>query len=442
MKMITNFEKSHSFSKQINELIPAGAHTYSKGDDQFPYLAPKGIVRGKGVKVWDVDGNEYIDWAMGLTSVSLGHGYEPVLEAVRAQLELGANFQRPAVIELEFAERLKKLLPHFDMFKFAKNGSTVTTAAVKLARAYTGRELVAIAAEQPFFSYDDWFIGSTLCDFGIPGQYKSLTRKFSYNNLESMEQMFLENPDQISCVILEPVKIDAPNPGYLKGVQTLCRKYGAVFILDEMVSGFRFHIQGAHRMFEDVIPDLATYGKGVGNGFSVAFLAGKREIMELGSVIPGKKKVFLISTTHGSETHALAAAIRTIDILESEHVIEKNWDKGRRVMEETNSIIREFGIAPYLQMVGYPVWPVLVCRDSVGAVSMPYRTLFLQEMIRRGLLFQGTFTFAHMHGDSEIDQTMEAFRESCGVYRQAIEKKTVEGLLTGESVKPVFREIN
>ena len=441
MKTITEFNKSHEFSKRIHELIPAGAHTYSKGDDQFPYLAPKGIVRGKGVKVWDVDGNEYIDWAMGLTAVSLGHAYEPVLDAVRKELELGANFQRPAVIELEFAERLKKLFPYFDMFKFAKNGSTVTTAAVKLARAYTERELVAVPAEHPFFSYDDWFIGSTPCDFGIPGQYKSLTRKFSYNNLESLEKMFLENPNQIACVMMEPVKFDAPDEGYLKGVQALCKKYGAVFILDEMITGFRYHLQGAHQMF-DVIPDLATYGKGAGNGFSVAFLAGKREIMEMGAVIPGKKKVFLVSTTHGSETHALAAAIRTIDIMENEQVVQKNWEKGRRVLAETNAIIREYGMERYLEMIGYPVWPALVCKDSEGAVSMAYRTLFLQEMIKRGLLFQGTFTFAHLHGDSEIDQTLEAFRESCGVYREAIEKKTVEGLLVGEPVKPVFREIN
>lgn len=441
MKRIENFEKSHLFSKKINSLIPAGAHTYSKGDDQFPYLAPKGITHGKGVRVWDVDGNEYIDWAMGLTAVSLGHAYEPVLEAVRTQLELGANFQRPAVIELEFAERLKKLFPYFDMFKFAKNGSTVTTAAVKLARAYTGRSLVAVAAEHPFFSYDDWFIGSTPCDYGIPSENKSLTRKFKYNNLESLERVFQENPGQIACVMLEPVKFDAPGPEYLKGVQGLCHKYGAVFVLDEMITGFRYHLQGAHQMF-GVIPDLATYGKGVANGFSVAFLAGKREIMELGAVIPGKKKVFLVSTTHGSETHALAAAIRTIDILESEGVVEQNWRKGERVLAETRRIIRETELESYIDMIGYPAWPSMVCKDSEGTVSMPYKTLFLQEMIRRGFLFQGTFTFAHLHGDNEIDQTLEAFRESCFVYREAIESRTTDGRLVGDPIKPVFREIN
>lgn len=441
MKNYTQFEKNHEFSRRIHELIPAGAHTYSKGDDQFPYLAPKGIVKGKGVRVWDVDGNEYIDWAMGLTAVSLGHAYEPVLEAVREELERGANFQRPSVIELEFAERLKKLLPHFDMFKFSKNGSTVTTAATKLARAYTGRDLVAVPAEHPFFSYDDWFIGATACDFGIPDPYKSLTLKFKYNDLESLENLFLTHPERIACIMMEPMKFEAPAEGYLLGVQGLCKKYGAVFIMDEMITGFRFHIQGAHQMF-GVEPDLATYGKGVGNGFSVSFLAGKREIMELGAVIPGKKKVFLISTTHGAETHGLAAAIRTIDILESEKVIEKNWEKGRLVLAETNGIIREAGLENHLEMIGYPVWPALVCKDSAGSISMAYRTLFLQEMIRRGILFQGTFTFAHLHGQAEIDETLEAFRESCGVYKQAIEKGSVEGLLVGDPVKPVFREIN
>lgn len=441
MKTIDKFEKNHEFSRRIHDLIPAGAHTYSKGDDQFPYLAPKGIVRGKGVKVWDVDGNEYIDWAMGLTAVSLGHAYEPVLESVRRELENGVNFQRPSVVELEFAERLKKLLPYFDMFKFAKNGSTVTTAAVKLARAYTGRDMVAVPTEHPFFSYDDWFIGTTPCDFGIPDPYKSLTLKFKYNDLASLEALFLEYPGRIACIMLEPVKFDAPAEGYLKGVQALCKKYGAVFVIDEMITGFRYHLQGAHQLY-DVIPDLATYGKGVGNGFSVSFLAGRREIMELGAVIPGKKKVFLISTTHGAETHALAAAMKTIDILEQEKVIDRNWDKGRRMLRETEAILQDQGLQNFIQMIGFPVWPAMVCKDHEGTVSMALRTLFMQEMIKRGILFQGTFTFAHLHGDSEIDQTLEAFRESCKIYSQAIEQKSVKGLLIGEPVKPVFREIN
>ena len=441
MKKITEFTKNHEFSKKIRTLIPGGAHTYSKGDDQFPYLAPKGIVKGKGVRVWDVDNNEYIDWAMGLTAVSLGHAYEPVLGAVKDQLALGANFQRPATIELEFAELLKEVFPFFDMFKFAKNGSTVTTAALKLSRAYTGREKVAICAEHPFFSYDDWFIGSTACDRGVPECEKQLVVKFHYNDIESVRKMFKEHPGEIACVMLEPTKFDEPKDNFLHELQKECRKNGAVFVLDEMITGFRFDVAGAMKYF-DIEPDLATFGKAVGNGFSVAFLAGKREIMELGGIEPGVKKVFLVSTTHGAETHALAAAIKTINEMITEKIPEKNWDKGRLIVDQVKQIIKEMELEPYIEVIGYSIWPVVVFKDHNKEVSMAFRTLFMQEMIRRGILFQGTFTIAHEHTNADIDTTMKAFKESCEVYKTAIENKSVEGMLVGEQTKPVFREIN
>lgn len=437
--MITNFEKNNEFSKEINNLIPGGAHTYSKGDDQFPYNAPKGIVRGKGVYVWDVDGNEYIDWTMGLTSVSLGHAYEPVLKAVRDQLELGVNFQRPATIELEFAKLLDKIFPNYDMFKFAKNGSTITTAAVKLARAYTGREKVAICGDHPFFSYDDWFIGSTLCNLGVPKTGRELTVKFKYNDIASVKEMFDKHKGQIACIILEPTKFEAPKDNFLHKLQEECKKNNAVFILDEMITGFRFDIAGAAKYF-DIVPDMATFGKAIGNGFSVALLAGKREIMELGGLIPGNEKVFLISTTHGAETHGLAAAMKTIHEMMDNKVIEKNWEKGKKIVESARRIISEKGLTNHIEIIGYDVLPVVIFKDNNGNVSMPFRTLFMQEMIKRGILFQGLFTIAHQHTDKEIDITMEAFAESCDIYKQAIDKGSVDSLLVGEATKPVFRK--
>lgn len=441
MKKITNFEKNHEFSKKIRALIPGGAHTYSKGDDQFPYNAPKGIAKGQGVHVWDVDGNKYIDWAMGLTSVGLGHAYEPVLEAVREQLLLGANFQRPATIELEFAELLKEMFPQFDMFKFAKNGSTVTSAAIKLSRAYTERDKVAICAEHPFFSYDDWFIGSTPCDFGIPESEKNLTVKFHYNDIESVKKMFADHKDQISCVILEPTKFDEPKDGFLHKLKEECKKNGAVFILDEMISGFRFALGGAQEYFE-IEPDLATFGKAVGNGFSVSFLGGKEEIMKLGGIEPDTRKVFLISTTHGAETHGLAAAIATMKEYRDKDVVNKNIKKGEYIIEKVNNIIKNKVLEDYIEVIGYSCWPVVVFKDSNKVVSMSYRTLFLQEMIARGILYQGTFTIAYEHTYELIDETMEAFEASCNVYKRAIEAKSTDGLLIGDETKPVFRRIN
>ena len=221
---IMNFNKSNALRERAHKLIPAGAHTYSKGDDQFPQLSPGFIIKGKGSRVWDADGNEFIDWGMGLRAVSLGHAYEPVLEAVREQLALGVNFTRPSTIEAEVAELLVELIPSAEMVKFAKNGSDVTTASVKLARAYTGRDIVVRCAEQPFFSVNDWFIGDTPCNAGIPIEVQNLTKRFSYNNIESLENILREYDGNIACVIMEPASIEHPNPGFLEKVRELTRK--------------------------------------------------------------------------------------------------------------------------------------------------------------------------------------------------------------------------
>ena len=196
---ITNFAKSDEYRKKIHDLIPGGAHTYSKGDDQFPIKSPAAITHAKGVYCWDLDGNKFLDTLMGLYSVSLGHAYEPVLEAVKKQLEKGVNFTRPSVIEMEMAEKFLSLVPQHDMIKFAKNGSVATTAAIKLSRAYTGKHLIARPAEHPFYSYDDWFIGSTACDFGIPKEIKQFTVTYKQDSIEDLEKVF----DRIRQVVIK-----------------------------------------------------------------------------------------------------------------------------------------------------------------------------------------------------------------------------------------------
>jgi len=441
MKKITNFEKSHEFSKRINELIPAGAHTYSKADDQFPYNAPKGIKRGEGVKVWDVDDNEYIDWTMGLTSVVLGHAYKPVLDAVIEELANGSNFQRPSVVELEFAEKLKTTLKRYDMFKFAKNGSTVTTAAVKLARAYTGKEKIIICGDQPFFSYDDWFIGTTLCPKGTVGNVNETTLKFKYNDIESLKTVIEEHPDSIACLIMEAVKFEEPKEGFLEDVQKLCKDNNIVFILDEMITGFRMDVAGAAEYY-GLTPDLATFGKAIGNGFSVAVIAGTEEIMSQGSITEGTERVFLSSTTHGSETHALVAAMKTIDEIEKNNVVDKMWAMGKTIKEEITKLIEQNNLSDYMEIIGLDWLPLMKFYDSEKKDSLAYKTLFLQEILSRGVLFQGMFTQSYMHTREDLDNTLVAFGEAMVVYKEAIEAGSVETYLVGDVIKPVFRKIN
>jgi glutamate-1-semialdehyde 2,1-aminomutase len=436
---ITNFEKSRQFSADIHGLIPGGAHTYSKGDDQFPANAPAAISHGKGAHVWDLDGNEFIDCSMGLTSVCIGHGYEPVAQAVCEAAFKGTNFQRPAAMELEAARLFLETVQSGDMVKFAKNGSTVTTAAVKLARAFTGRNRVAIAREHNFFSYDDWFIVTTPCDRGIPSKVREMTAAFSYNDYESVENLLKDDDHDIACLIMEPVKFDPPRNDFLHNVAALCKDRGVLLILDEMISGFKWGLQGAHNYY-GVKPDMSTWGKGIANGFSACALSGRAEIMELGGIRrQGDDKLFLISTTHGAETTGLAAMMATIREFQKHQMIDSNWERGRLLKEKLETILAKYQLEDYLSLQGYPCLFVLVCRNASKAVDDSYRTLFMQEMIACGVLFQGMFYTTWAHQDAELNRQIDAFDSACSIYRQAIENGSTDGLLIGLPAKPVFR---
>lgn len=438
-KYITNFSKSDEYRKKIHNLIPGGAHTYSKGDDQFPALSPAAITHGKGSHVWDVDGNEYIECLGGLASISLGHAYEPVINRVIQELWKGNNFSRPSVIEMEMAERFLSHITGHDMIKFAKNGSTVTTAAVKLARAYTGRKIIVRAAEHPFFSYDDWFIGSTDVKSGIPDEIVNLTVTVKADDLNALQDVFARYPQQIACVIAEPEKFNPVTADYLKQAIDFVHSQGALWIMDEMITGYRSHFPGSMVKF-GVVPDMATWGKGIANGFSFCCLTGKKEIMELGGIRQkGKEKLFLISTTHGGETCSIAAALATLEEFEKHKVIEHNHTLGQKYMNHAQSIIDKYGLSNHIKMMQFPWHASLAYLDSNQANSWELRTLFHQEMIKRGILFQGIFCPHFSHTDDDLNHILDAFDESCNVYKKALEDG-VEKYLVGEPIKPVFRK--
>lgn len=432
-------DQSKALQKKSHALIPGGAHTYAKGDDQFPELAPGFIVRGKGSHVWDVDGNEFIEYAMGCRAVGLGHAYAPVVEAASREMQLGANFSRPSPLEVDCAEELLSVLPGADMVKFSKNGSDVTSAAVRLARAYTGRELVAVCASHPFFSVDDWFIGSTPMNAGIPKAIQDLTVKFEYNDVESLRRLFRQHSGHIACVILEAEKNTPPAAGYLQELRRLCNEYGALFILDEMITGFRWHLGGAQAYY-DVVPDLSTFGKALGNGFSISALAGKREIMRLGGLDHERERVFLLSYTHGAETHALAAARQVIRIYKAEPVIQSLWENGSRLQQGIQKTVAELKLGDHFKLLGRPCNMVYSALDGTKEPSQPFRTLFLQETIRRGVLAL-SFVISYSHSASDITRTIDAVSEALLVYRKALDEG-IEKYLVGRPVKPAFRRLN
>ncbi len=434
-----DYSRSRALQPKAHRLIPGACHTYAKGDDQFPECAPGFIARGKGCHVWDLDGNEFIEYGMGLRSVTLGHAFEPVTEAAYKQMQLGANFSRPAKLEVDLAESLLGLIDGADMVKFAKNGSDVTTAAVKLARAYTGRDLVAICGDQPFFSTDDWFIGSTEMNSGIPQFSIKMTLKFRYNDLESLRQVIAGYPGRIACVLMEAEAIAAPSPGYLESVKKLCEQSGIVLIFDEMITGFRWHLGGAQK-FHSIVPHLSTFGKAMGNGFAISALAGKRDLMRLGGIDHDQPRVFLLSTTHGAETHSLAAAIATIRIYQENDVIGSLWKQGDRLRAGIESSISRRGLGESFAVMGRPCNLVFQTRDERGQLSQPFRTLFLQELIRGGIIAP-SFVVSFSHSDEDIDRTLEVVDSAFGVYRKALEDG-VEKYLDGRPVKPVNRRFN
>lgn len=429
--------RSRAANERLHALIPGGAHTYAKGDDQYPeHLAPV-ISHGRGAHVWDVDGNRYVEYGSGLRSVSLGHAHPRVVEAVRRELERGGNFVRPSVVEIEAAERFLATVPTADMVKFAKNGSDATTAAVRLARAATGRARVAVCADHPFFSVDDWFIGTTPMAAGIPAATTDLTVRFPYGDLPATEELLGRYEGEIACLILEPATQAEPPPGYLAGLRALADRHGCVLVFDEMITGFRWSEAGAQGLY-GVVPDLSTFGKALGNGFAVSALAGRRELMERGGLRHTSERVFLLSTTHGAETHALAAAMAVQRAYTEEGVTARLHALGERLATGVREAAAAMGVADHVVVRGRASNLVFATLDGDGRPSQEYRTLFLHRLLTGGVLAP-SFVVSSALDDADVEHTVDVVAQACAVYRKALDAGGPAPWLTGRPVRPVFR---
>ncbi|MDG5771125.1 glutamate-1-semialdehyde 2,1-aminomutase [Mycolicibacterium fortuitum] len=435
MTRYRSFEQSNRLQARLHELVPGGAHTYARGSDQYPESMAPVLVRGKGCRVTDADGNEFVEYGMGLRAVTLGHGYAPVVKAVRAAIADGVSFSRPTVHELAAAEDFLRLVPGADMVKFAKNGSDATTAAVKLARAATGRTRIAIC-DQPFFSTDDWFIGTTAMASGIPDDVVAQTVRFPYNDVTALKECLQDN--DVACVVMEAATATAePGPGYLEAVRALCDRTGTLLVFDEMITGFRWSAGGAQSVY-GVTPDLSCWGKAMGNGFPLSALAGKREFMELGGLRTDRDRVFLLSSTHGPETASLAAFRAVAQAYHDDEPVARMERAGRLLAEGVTAATREAGLTDHVQVLGRPSCLVFVTRDAERVPSQAYRALFLQELLHRGVLGQSFVTSA-AHGDDDVEGTIDAVRSALQVYRHAIDDGSVEVHLTGRPVAPAIR---
>ena len=446
---------------RVHRKIPAACHTYSKGDDQFPATAPRVIERGEGYTLWDDQGRAYIDWTMGLASVSLGHAYPSVVEAAKVWLDRGSNFARPTVLEEELADHFLALVPCAEMVKFGKHGSDATSSAVRLARAFTGRDRILACSCNPFYSVHDWWIGTTETCAGIPASVRALTHTFPFGDLAALEAVLERYGRETACIIVEPaatvppdfqggcprcVESEAPArpscfiESFWKQVQARARSIGALFVLDENKTGFRIALPGAET-FYGLGPDLVCFGKAIANGFSVSALAGRADVLDQGGIFQAERdRVFLLSATHGGETHALAAAIKTIEIMRKEPVIAHMWEIGARLSRGFNAAAACAGVADRFGMDGYGCFPALRVGAS-GAPDADLRTLFLQEMAARGVLFN-FIAPAYVHDAAAVGETLAAAEGALAACADALAADAVGERLLGPVLRPVFRRRN
>jgi len=433
---VSKFAASAEHTAAVNQLIPGGAHTYARGDDQYPEGMAPVIERGAGCRVWDIDGNEFVEFGSGLRANTLGHGFEPVVRAVQRYLADGVGFVRPHRLEREAAERLIDLIPSAEMVKFGVNGSDATSAAVKLARAYTGRDMIAVCRQHPFFSTDDWFIVTTPMSAGIPDSVRPLTVQFSYNDLASLEALFEVHPGQIAAVVLEAETVEPPAPGFFAGLRELCDRNGALLVLDEIITGFRWHERGAQYLYS-IEPDLCTFGKGIANGLPLSALAGRRDVMRLGGHVDDADRVFLLSLTAGGQPWALAAMLAVIDTFEQEGIAGQLHSIGADLRAGVQDAVAAAGLGDYFQLRGRDCNLVYVARDADGQPSQEFRTLVLQEFLEHGILAP-SFVVNAAHDPKAISQVVDAVTELMPVYRRALDDG-VATVLRGRPVRPTIR---
>ncbi|MFI5281317.1 MAG: aminotransferase class III-fold pyridoxal phosphate-dependent enzyme [Gemmatimonadales bacterium] len=424
-----SLDRSQELLRRARRVIPSCTQTFSKGPTQYVQgVAPVFLKRGKGSHVWDVDGNEYIDYPMALGPVILGHADPDVTAAVRAQLEDGVAFSLPHPLEVEVAEILTEMIPSAGMVRFGKNGSDATSGAVRAARAFTGRDMIACCG---YHGWQDWYVGSTTRHRGVPEAVRALTLTFGYNDLGSLRKLFDEHAGKIAAVVMEPVGVIEPTGDFLQRVAALCRERGALLVFDEIVTGFRVALGGAQELY-GVVPDLACFGKAMANGYPLSAVVGRRDVMDVFDEI-------FFSFTFGGEAVSLAAAKATIAALRDRQVIPHLWRQGRRLRDGYNALAGETGLAGRTECIGLPPRTVLAFTNADGSESLPMKSLFQQEMIKRGILTAGGFNICWSHGDGDIDRTLDACRASLVLLAAAVAAGDVASRLEGPMIEPVFR---
>lgn len=422
------YKESTRLLERALKTIPLGSQTFSKSITQFPKgVSPLFLTHGKGCRVWDVDGNEYIDFMNALLSVSIGYSDTDVNEAVKKQLDKGVSFSLPHPLEMEVAELLVGLVPCAEMVRYGKNGTDATSAAVRLARAYTGKDHIFVCG---YHGWQDWYIGSTSRHLGVPQAVRELTHTFIYNDMDSLQQLFDQYPGKVAAVIMEPMNIAWPEPGYLEKIKSLCSTNKTLFIFDETITGCRFAKGGAQELF-DVTPDLATFGKGIANGFPLSAVVGRADIMRL------MEDIFF-SGTFAGETMSLAAAKVVLTKVRDGDVVKTLQAQGEKVLNGISERIKNHGAEYFMEIGGHPAWSIITIRDAGPFKSWEIKTLYLQEMFKRGIITIGSHNISCSHQDEDINALLKAYDEVIPILDLAISDKSLHDLLEADPVEPLF----
>ncbi len=427
--MSERYRCSEEMLERALHVIPLGTQTFSKSRTQYPLgVSPYYVERGSGGHMWDVDGNEYVDYIMALCAVTLGYDDPDVTAAVSEQLSNGVVFSLPHPLEVEVAERVVEMVPCAEMVRFGKNGSDATSGAVRVARAYTGRDHVAACG---YHGWQDWYIGSTTRNAGVPEATRALTHLFTYNDIDSLRAIFQAHPEDVACVIMEPMSSTAPAQGFLEEVAGLTRREGAVFVFDETITGFRYANGGAQEHF-GVVPDLATFGKGMANGYPVSAVAGRADIMRL------FEEVFF-SFTFGGEALSLAAAKAAMDKVRREPVTVRLAEQGEKVVRGLAERIERHGCAGFLRVSGHPAWSFLNIADAGDCTSWQLRTLLEQEFFANGVLAYGTHNMCYAHTDVDVEKLLAAYDVLLPKMADAVANGTLGDYLRCEPLEPLFK---
>lgn len=421
--------QSQVWLERAKKVIPGCAQTFSKGHTQYVQgVAPVFLERGKGCRAWDVDGNEYIDYVQGLLPNILGYANEEVNVAVVTQLNEGHSFSLPHPLEVQLAERLTQMIPCAEMVRFGKNGSDATSGAVRAARAFTHRDHIACCG---YHGWQDWYIGSTTRNAGVPRAVRELTHPFAYNDLASIEKLFSEHPGEFAAVIMEPFNFAEPAPGFLQGVKELAHKNGALLIFDEICVGFHFGLGGAQKLF-GVTPDLACFGKAMGNGFPISCIVGRADVMRIFDEV-------FFSFTFAGEVGSMAAAMKVLDILEQTNALAEIESNGRTLRDGVNAMAKEAGLGQRVRAIGRPQWSLLKFTDPNGADSPLLKNLFQQEAVKRGVLLLATHNLTAAHDSRAIHQTLEMYAEVLKTLASWAGDANPARFLEGPMTQPVFR---